>query len=104
MLALIYISLGIAYVLLYTFASFLFSYKIFLVSTDRYYWGAFISALGLFINFSLYAFIPFIAIATQYIGLSITLLISLGIGSFFANAIMGKVDFFHTKEDKEEGE
>lgn len=100
MVVLTYLLLGALYVLLYTFASFLFSYKIYLVSTNRYNIGAIVSAIGLFINFSLYAFVPYIAIATTKIWLSVTLLVSLGIGSYFANSVMNKVDFFHTKDEK----
>ncbi len=96
--------LGALYVLLYTFASFLFSYKIYLISNDKYALGAMASGGGLFINFSLYAFVPFIAIAVSMWWLSIILLISLGIGSFLANAVMGKVDIFHTKDKKSEKE
>ncbi len=100
----IYILIGCLYVLLYTFASFLFSYKIYLVSSDRYTYGALISGLGLFINFSLYAFVPFIAVAVNMWWLSLILLFSLGIGSFLANAVMGKVDLFHMKDKEKPAE
>lgn len=99
--AFIYLLIGILYIVVFTFASFLFSYKIYLVSNDKYVWGAFVSATGIFINFSLYAFVPFVAVAVSLWWLSVVMLVSLAIGSFVANAIMVKVDFFHDKEEKE---
>lgn len=100
--AFVYLLIGAMYVLVFTFASFLFSYKIYLVSHDKYLFGSVVSGLGIFINFSLYAFVPFIAIAVNLWWLSLVLLGSLAIGSFVANAVMVKIDFFH--EDEKEGE
>ncbi len=93
--------LGLAYVLLYSFASFLFSYKIYLVSNDKYNTAAVASGAGLFINFSMYAIIPYVVIATTFWWISIILLVALVIGAFLSTAVMSKVDFFHMK-DKEE--
>ncbi len=88
------------YILLYTFASFLFNYKIFLVSNDKYYIGAIASGIALFINFSLYAFIPFFALTLTHWWIAIIFMLGLLIGSFLSNAVMSKVDFFHTKRDE----
>ncbi len=87
-----------AYIFLYTFASFLFNYKIFLVNNDKYYLGAIVSGSGLFINFSLYAFIPFITLHLGSWIVALILVIALMIGSFLSNAIMGRVDLFHQKK------
>lgn len=97
--------IGLIYILVYSFASFLFSYKIYLVSNDKYNLGALVSGVGLFINFSLYAFVPYIAIATTIWWLALILLFALAIGAFLSTAIMSKVDFFHTKNnDVKEGD
>lgn len=103
-IVLIYLLIAVLYVLAYTFASFLFSYKIYLVSNKRFYLGAIVSGCGIFINFTLYAFVPYIAIATTHIWLSVVLLIALGVGAYFSNSVMSKVDFFHTKEKNENEE
>lgn len=101
----LYILIGFLYVATYSFASFLFSYKIYLVSNDRYYIGSVISGLGLFINFVLYAFVPYIALGTPHAWLALVLTISLGIGAYFSNSIMGRVDLFHSKnKDEKEGD
>lgn len=97
----IYIVIGVLYVFLYSFAAFMFSYKIYLVTHEKYLIGSLVSGIGLFINFSLYAFIPFIAISLNIWPLALLLLISLGVGAFFANAVMNKVDFLHSKDEKE---
>ncbi len=95
---------GAIYVVVYSFASFLFSYKIYLVGHEKYFLGAVISGMGIFINFSLFAFVPYIAIATTIPWLSIVLLISLGVGSFLSTSVMSKVDLFHTKDKEEDDE
>ncbi len=95
----LYILIGFLYVATYSFASFLFSYKIYLVSNDKYYLGSFISGLGLFINFVLYAFVPYIAIGTSHVWLAMVLVVSLGIGAYFSNSVMSKVDLFHSKKN-----
>lgn len=99
---LFYIFIALSYIFFYTLASFLFNYKIFLVSNDKYNLGAFISGLGLFINFSLYAFVPYVAIALSNVVLSIIMLFALGLASFISNAIMTKIDFLHSKNEKDE--
>ncbi len=85
------------YVFLYTFASFLFNYKIYLVSNNKYWLATIPSGLGIFINFSLYAFIPFLAVVVN-IPIAIVLISALATGAFLSNAVMTKIDLFHTNK------
>ncbi len=102
------ITIGILYVLAYSFASFLFNYKIYLIGHEKYILGAIVSGMAIFINFTLYAFVPYIAIATSIPWLAAVLLVSLGIGAFFSSAVLSKVDLFHNKnkstEEEKEGD
>ncbi len=90
------------YVFIYSFASFLFNYKIYLVGHEKYLIGSLVSGLALFINFTLYAIVPYIVIASTIKLLSIAMIIGLGFGSYFSNSIMTKVDLFHMKDKKKE--
>ncbi len=104
MLFLIYVVACLIYVAVYTFASFLFNYKVYLVNHEKYVLGTLISGAGIFINFALYAIVPYIAIATQYPTLAFALLAGLGIGAYFSNAVLTKIDFFHNNDEKDKKE
>ncbi len=91
----------IIYVLLYAFASFLFSYKVYLIQNNKYILSALMSGFAVFINFSLYAFVPLLTIAISWYW-AVVLISALAISSFFANAVLGRVDLAHSKRDKKE--
>ncbi len=95
----IVILVSILYIILYTFSSFLFNYKIYLVSNDKYYLGSIISGVAFFISFSLYAFIPFLSIAFESLLLLVFLIISLSVGSFISTIVLNKIDFLHNKKN-----
>ena len=98
------ILLFLIYILFYTFASFLFSYKIFLVSNNKYKLGALVSGVALFINFSLYAFVPFLAVTIQIWWLVLVLILALSIGSFLSVTIVSKLDLFHKDKDEKKAD
>ncbi len=99
---LIILSISILYIILYTLSSFLFNYKIYLISNDKYKIGSLISGIAFFISFSLYAFIPFLSIVFESILLLVFLIISLSIGSFVSTIVLNKIDFLHNKKQKED--
>ncbi len=99
----IYIAVFILYISLYTFSEFLFTYKVYLISNDKFKLSALASGLGLFISFSLYAFIPFLAVVIQW-EWALVLIIALAVGNFLSNIVLNKVDMLHKKsDDKKKG-
>ena len=101
---LVIIAIAILYLLLYFISSFLFSYKVFLVLNGKYRLGALVSGIALFIAFSLYAFIPYLAVTLNSIWMTVALLVSLVFASFLSSVVMSKVDLFHTKNDDKNNE
>ena len=89
------------YIIFYALSSFLSTYKIYLVSNNKNYLAAFVSAMGLFIMFSLYAFVPYFALVLPHWWLSLILVVVLAFSTFFSNFIVSKVDKAHQRrEDK----
>lgn len=99
MVALIIVLGFLAYIILDTISTFFFTYKVYLVNNDKYKLAAIMSGLGLFISFTLYAFIPFLTVVINWYW-AIVLIAALAIGNFFANAVLSRIDIFHSKKDK----